>query len=79
MEKISQKINSSTTKFYYYNYFYNILLSYTIQNKKSNRCGGFCYMFIEAMTKGMPFLDFIHLFKNNGSLSNDNILLRFIM
>ena len=51
----------------------------TIQNKKSNRCGGYCYMFIEAMTKGMPFLDFIILFKNNGSLNNDNILLRHIM
>lgn len=50
----------------------------TIQSKKSNRCGAYCYFFIEAMTNEMPYLDFIQLFKNNGSLKNDNILLRYI-
>ena len=50
-----------------------------IQSKKSNRCGAYCYMFIEGMTKGMSYLDFIQLFKNNGSLGNDEILLSFVL
>ena len=50
-----------------------------IQSKKSNRCGAYCYMFIEGMTKGMSYLDFIQLFKNNGSLDNDEILLSFVL
>ena len=50
-----------------------------IQSKKSNRCGAYCYMFIEGMTKGMSYLDFIQLFKNNESLGNDEILLSFVL
>ena len=53
--------------------------STTIQNKKSNRCGAYCYMFIEAMKNNISYIDFIQLFKNNGSLSNDKILMRYVL
>ena len=52
--------------------------SKTIQSVKSNRCGFYCYLFIEMMSNKIPYLEFIDYFSNNGGLKNDEILLKFL-
>lgn len=52
--------------------------SKTIQSVKSNRCGFYCYLFIEMMSKNIAYLEFIKIFRNKGGLGNDKILLKIL-
>ena len=52
--------------------------SKTIQSVNSNRCGFYCYLFIEMMSNKIPFLEFIDYFSNSNKINNDKILLGFL-
>ena len=55
-----------------------IYSTHLIQNNTSNRCGFYCYAFIEYLECGGSMIDFINLFKHKGS-NNDAILMRFLV
>ena len=54
----------------------NILI---IQAYDSVMCGYFCKGFIEFMLKGKSLADFTNLFSTNGSLKNDDMILKCFM
>ena len=48
-----------------------------IQSNTSNRCGFYCYAFIQHMSKGKSFLDFIQQFKHKAK-NNDKTLIEIL-
>ena len=55
-----------------------IYSSHLIQNNTSNRCGFYCFAFIEYLENGGSMFDFINLFKHKGK-NNDEILMRLLL
>ena len=49
-----------------------------IQDNVSNRCGFYCYAFIEYLGNGGSMLDFVNMFNHKGK-TNDKILMGLIM
>ena len=48
-----------------------------IQTKTSNRCGFYCKAFIDHMSKGKDYLEFIQQFMHKGT-ENDKILIKIL-